>query len=59
MCGPCSDGTYWNSNDYQSYNRVKPDKERCEGCDEPINLCHCILSLDRIDKEKELCRKKR
>ena len=43
MCGPCSDGTYWDGkgeNEY-SYKWVEPSEERCEWCEEPINWCHC------------------
>lgn len=53
MCGPCSDGTYWDDKPENAYfNPPKPAKERCTLCNEPINWCHCELSLDRLERRK-------
>ena len=50
MCGPCSDGTYWDGKNKNAYGCkwTDPSEERCEECDSPVNWCHCELSLGRI-----------
>jgi hypothetical protein len=54
MCGPCSDGTYWSGKNEDEYHLDldEPSKKRCPACNSPINWCHCILSLERLEKDE-------
>ncbi len=52
MCGPCSDGTYWGDIRREEIQKDIEENNRCRGCEDPISLCHCELSLYRLDKKE-------